>query len=145
MSDELNRYYGWINPQMEPAKTTNAVLYLADLVGYVEVFRLELESMIVSTQVCDTVLYVVGSRIMDTSGLGNIVFGFHCTMYNIPYPNMIGSIDQFFHPQTLGQRYDNFDDASEIDTGELIALVVGQGQPIDTVLIEWAASEIPLN
>ena len=139
VAQEINRYYAWISPMSEPTRTANAVIYLTPG-GMIDTFRTDMEQAITRNRGCTNVRYVVGSRGMDASGIGNIVFGFHIGYYNLPGAHTVGTVDQFFNPESIGQRGDNPDDYLQIEVGQALGTALANGQGISASLVESYAS-----
>jgi len=139
VAQEINRYYTWISAIPEPARTPKAISYSTPIIGYIDVFRSHVEQTITHNKGCTNVCYVVGDRGMDTSGLGNIVFGFHKGNYDISGAHIIGATTQKIHKESWGINGDEPDDYTQIELGLGLGIAFSNGQDINIRIVETYA------
>lgn len=120
--------------------------YLAQLVGQVERFRGSIVRSIENNTNCseDGIHYQVGNKTMDTSGLGNIMYGFFMNQFPDSWADAIADNTQAFNLGSLGQRQDNPDDHSQIVLGRAIADQIGYNSSISPSAVERLASQTGL-
>jgi hypothetical protein len=136
VATELSRYRATYAGRSLAQQYIITARYLADIVGSVENMRHAIESTINKAISCESIYYQVGIQSMDTSGVGNIAFGFTTVLPGIPPADLIANVAQI---GSSGHFGDNPDDVSQRSTGEAIAVSAGMTIPITPQLVEMLA------
>lgn len=82
---------------------------------------------------------------MDTSGLGNIMYGYFEAAYPEVFGNFVADIAQAGNPGSLGHFGDMPDDRSQRAVGRYIASYAGYSSSISIRLVEEAAISAELH
>ncbi|HAZ73578.1 MAG TPA: hypothetical protein DCW58_03245 [Candidatus Pacebacteria bacterium] len=129
--------------QLEPDKTAGSrfVLYFAENTGQSEIFRKKVESEIKEVTNCYRIYYNVGKTTMDSSGLGNVLFGY--AMAKIPKwtEDRISDLFQGLNKDSLGWIFDNYDDGKQRELGRILS----EQSNFSTSNVEKVAWDIDLN
>jgi len=137
---EIRRFNSW------SSGVTDMLAYFRPNDGQIESFRHLVENTLTSQSGCSSIYYMVGTRhYMDTSGLGNIVFGFYMVRTNQTVESIAANVEQGVNRDSFLNFWDNPDDFTQRRTGRRIAEAAGGGSTIDDTLIEWAADQAGLN
>lgn len=102
-------------------KLDEFVSYFSVNNGATEQFRLKVESEIKKDTDCYTIFYLVGKQTMDTSGIGNVVFGFAMQKWPWLAEEAIADITQAMNDNSRGWPWDNSDDRKQRELGREIA------------------------
>lgn len=107
LATEMNRFAHW-NPSLGEAAD-----YFAIGNGGTEEFRHYVEALFLEAG-CDDVSYLVGTRVMDTSGLGNVMYGFYLS--GVP----------FFVEDLIARAVQGFEDDTHDVSQRLMGRYVGE-------------------
>jgi len=139
VAQELRRFQSW-NPNF-----LDMVEYFRPNSGQAEGFRHTVEDNLTSATNCFSVYYQISTEYyMDTSGLGNVVFGYYMSWSNQTFEDIVSNLDQGVNRETFGHAWDNPDDTSQRRMGRRIAEAVDSGDSIDSSLVESAAQQADL-
>ncbi len=97
--------------------------YLAEVIGTSEDIRKRMEQTLMqAAPSCTSFRYQVGTRTMDTSGPGNIIFGYYAAFYGFPLEkeDELSDWAQGLNPASLGQFWDNDDDPLQRRVGRAL-------------------------
>lgn len=130
---EIRRFMSW-NPNI-----SEALNYFFPNTGDIEEFRHAIEDRLISNSSCNSVYYLVGDNYMDTSGLGNLIFGFYSEQFSVTLEDLASNIAQGGNRNSLLSFLDNPDDFSQRRTGREIAERFDSGEQLTTSLIESSA------
>jgi hypothetical protein len=122
---------------------------IISLHGEIELFRAEVTKNIhaITSYRCADFRYKVGSKTMDSSGLGNILYGYFT--YNLP-PAVVrawANLAQGFNPDSRWQFVDNPGDAAQIRFGRKLAEISGNeiSPSVDEIINHVQEYEIDLD
>jgi hypothetical protein len=120
----------------------------------IDTFRISLESTLTARTGCTRYYYyVVAEGLnssglgMDTSGLGNIVFGYFMSKENIAYEDYIADKDQWLSSaisEWKWQEHDYPDDVIQRRVGRMIADLTASSASPSPVLVEQVARDLGL-
>jgi len=117
----------------------SAVGYFVEVFGRVENFRGNWTNFLKNQTGCTGLQVEVGSHLMDTSGVGNIIFGYHTSKFDAQLVSDFSDVAQGFNSGSRWQFEDNEDDQSQICTGRTAAEAVGLYSTLSpSVLIQSA-------
>jgi hypothetical protein len=147
IAQEIERFDQWV----KGANLSQEIAYL-NIDGELDKFREEVESTANSvaqahSRSC-TWYYRVGKNTMDTSGLGNVIYGFAIGYYH-RLPGLAAHIYADFKQierDGLAHRIRDYrDDAMQIDLGNAIAdAMAGEGRSLNSQLVEDMAWKVDL-
>ena len=86
-------------------------------------------------------IYIVGTRRMDTSGLGNIVYGYFFEAYPQLAEDLIANFAQGINRESQWVFQDMPDDITQRNTGGAIAAAVGYNASVAPWIVEQKAIE----
>jgi hypothetical protein len=147
VAQELGRFTNHVQLLSSGDKVQYALSYFFESIGgdnkgLIERHRAVVESEIYSKTNCRTVMYQVGERFMDSSGLGNVVYGWFMGLWsNVLTEYAIANVAQYFNEKSRGQLWDNPDDVTQRQTGRTLARWVSGGDRLSASLVELAALE----
>lgn len=146
MAQETTRFWTALDSQPNfAAKVIYATQYFGVNDGGVEGFRLYIENNlhgeINGAPYSCMKTYKVGSHTMDTSGLGNIVFGYFSQWYPTILEDTIANIDQGVNQYSRWIFVDNPDDLTQRRTGRKVAELAGYQASIAPWTVEQASDQ----
>lgn len=146
VAQEISRFsFSMSRSNSSLSRLYDSIVYFSENSGEIEQFRLEVTNRISNSAHCGAPYYVVGSRTMDMSGLGNIVFGFIAEEYfSMSSEDFISNLAQAANRESFGHYGDNPDDLSQRRTGRLIAQMAGHLASISSASVESAAEQSSL-
>jgi hypothetical protein len=130
IAQEISRFAARIAQLNGPDQLLAAYRYLTPAVpvlqpepGEVESFRRELVWQVSQVANCSNPIYQVGERQMDSSGLGNIMYGFYTDHYQVDWSlaDNIANTTQIISSRDLLHFYDNSDDLNQRLVGESLS------------------------
>lgn len=140
IANEVSRFAFWA----QNASIRNRVDYFMVDEGGIEDFRHYVENLLTAGTGCGSVRYQVGSKTMDTSGLGNIVFGYDLSTWPSQIEDAIANIAQGANSQSRFIFRDMEDDVTQRRTGRYIAQTAGRAS-VSPALVEQAANDAALS
>lgn len=113
--------------------------------GQTEQFRLRVEELATEQSSCYSVYYLVGTHAMDTSGLGNVVFGY--AMEEMPWliEELIADWKQGANVQSQRWYFDFPDDRQQRELGRRVAESIESAREVSAALVSELAEEVDLH
>lgn len=136
VADELSRFTNWMNSKSAVNRLRAALTYFFENNGQIEGLRHTIEDRVT----CQNPSYKVGSREMDMSGLGNLVFGYYSEWYPQELEDLIADVAQARNDESGWQFQDNYDDETQRRTGRALANQYS-GSSVSSSQVEQAAKD----
>lgn len=147
VANELSRFSFWISnfstSRINVAATGYFFPSISGASGHIEAFRYWVEKEMAGRSTnCspEDIRYRVGNKEMDTSGLGNIVFGYFMEEYSESAEDFISDWEQKARDGAWDKK-DNPDDLTQRRTGRAIAINLGHRASVSPLLVEEVAEK----
>lgn len=141
---EIQRFEDWFSSLVPAEQALNYFWYFTPEVGGIDRFRQKIEEEITSATACHATYYLVDDLYMDTSGLGNIVFGYFSRRYPEIVEDAMSHLEQGANTASFLHFWDNPDDASQRRTGREIAEISENSSDITPSIVSEAAQNSQL-
>lgn len=141
IQQELNRFTHWVTQQRSLRDIAD---YFKVNSGTIEQFRHIVENTVKQSTGCFRTYYLVGTHATDTSGLGNIVFGYFSSTLPQLLEDVIAAAAQGFNDESPLWFWDNPDDTIQRRLGRSLAYLRSTGIMLNEEIISRAAEEIGL-
>jgi len=147
VANELSRFSFWISGFSGSGANAAAAGYffpsVSGAAGKIDVFRVWVENQLANRSAncsAEDIRYQVGEKFMDTSGLGNIIFGYFMEKYSESTEDFIADWDQKARDGDWDKK-DNPDDLTQRRTGRAIAMSLGHSASVSPLQVEQAAKK----